>query len=94
MIYGLKFTTVVNKHNIVHLININYRHNDSDFNKGVAGVRSKVNHWLSLVRMAVLISQRDHVCCVVCAEVDGQLEHLHQPIQSINQIKRDPGQND
>ena len=32
----------------------------------------KVNHWLLLVRMAVLIGQRDHTSCVVGAEEDGQ----------------------
>jgi len=32
--FGLKFATGLNKHNLTRLININYRHSDSDFQKG------------------------------------------------------------
>ena len=32
--YALKFAARLNKLNMVNLININYRHNDSHFNKG------------------------------------------------------------
>ena len=39
--------------------------------RSVLGANGRVNHWLSLVGMAVLVSQRDHVWCVICAEEDG-----------------------
>ena len=32
--FGFKLTTEVNNLNILNLINLNYRHKDSDFNKG------------------------------------------------------------
>ena len=41
----------------------------------VARAKGKVNHRLLLVRMAVLISERDHVWGVVCAKEDGQRKH-------------------
>ena len=37
----------------------------------MAGAKGRVNHRLLLVRMAILISQRDHVWGVICAEEDG-----------------------
>ena len=40
----------------------------------LAGAKGKVNHQLLFVRIAILIDQRDHIWCVVCAEEDGQHE--------------------
>ena len=40
--------------------------------RNVAVAKSRLNHWLPLVRMAVLVSQGDHIWCVVWSEEDGQ----------------------
>ena len=47
----------------------------------MAGAKGRVNHQQPLVRMTILIGQRDHIWCVVCAEEDG----LHKPGMSTNE---------
>ena len=42
----------------------------------VVGVKGRVNHGLLLVRMAVLVGQREHIWYVVYIEEDGLHEHL------------------
>ena len=44
-------------------------------------MKGRVNHWVLLVRMAILVSQRDYIRCVVWAEEDGQ--------QDVNKWKHD-----
>ena len=38
----------------------------------MTGAKGRVNNQLPLVRLAVFISERDHVWCVICSEEDRQ----------------------